>query len=1128
MDRLTRNWWAVAGTAASILALIFAIGLPTLFPVLRAPWLRALLLAVVLIGFACAAGWRVWRARRASQAIAGELTRYDGPLDPGASEARALTARMRDALTRLKTAADGRRDYLYSRPWYAIIGPSGTGKTTALRNSGLRFPFSDAAIGGTGVTRDLDFWFADEAVLIDTAGRYTTQDAGDAADVAGWEQFLKLLRRYRPRQPINGVIVALSTDTLMTSDLAQLDAHAVTIRRRLAELRRMLGISVPLYFLLTKADLLSGFAEFFADLDAQGRRAVLGDTLDLDAPVDQGAVLAAFDRMTAAMWARLPRRLHDEADARRRSLLLGFPAQLAELRGRVARLVEGAFVADPVQPHILRGLYLASGVQQGVALDRVLSAMAEVYDEPQAPPSDRSARAFFLNRLLTDVMFSEAGLVRPDAAARRRARRATAAAYAGVAVVGLAAAAALTGSFAANRDFQDTLATRAQQASAQAQAAGIDLQEVRASDPDLEQALPLLDRLRALPHGFDAGAAAPPLRMRLGLYQAGLADAGRQSYQQGLQRVMLPRILLRLEQVLRADAQSPQQLYEPLKTYLMLGGYGPLDRQAVRAWVIQDWQDASLAGPDREDVRARLARHLDALLVDPDLGQVWAGGRAPLDGGLIASTRAAVQTLSLSDRAYAVLRERAAASGHADWHVADLLASGDAQAFRGGDALLAATIPWFFTRDGYLHGYQQGMAGVQADLDRDLWVLGPDAAKQSIRAQLPEVRAAVAQSYARDYIAAWDGMLAMVQPADYFTSRAALGAFTRDPSPLKVLLQEVRRNTALASGASTAGDAGGMIRDHFRQLDDFAGGGAGGGAAPVDELVKAVRQAAAASAAAGTAGAALTGGAVQGQLATALGELSTAGVVAPPQLQAFVGGAARTGQGAAVHTARITIDAQYGMVVADCLKTIHGRYPFDRGTTADLAAADLQHVFGAGGELDAMVRDHLQPLLDTSRSPWRWRSGDPVAAGLNPDSAAQLERAATIRDLATGGVSLAVVSSGMAGGITAVEFSTGGATHRFEAGATEQAPAIWTPTSLPAAHVVLFAGKREVKRIEMLGPWALFRLLDAARVRNAGPSRLRATFGDGAQTASLDINLPSTTDPFGRGGPFSFHCPGRL
>jgi type VI secretion system protein ImpL len=1123
MERLNRNWLIVAGTAAAILALIVGIGLPTVFPVLRAPWFRGIMLAIVLFGLVAAAGWRGWRARTASRAIASGLT----SVDPGKSEERTLATRMRDALAELQIAAGGRRDYLYSRPWYAIIGPSGAGKTTALRNSGLRFPWSDIAARGTGSTRDLDFWFADEAVLIDTAGRYTIQDSTEPGDAAGWEQFLKLLRRHRPRQPINGVIVALAADELLTIDLAGIDAHAGAIRRRLAELRRTLAISVPVYFLMTKTDLLAGFGEFFADLDAQGRRLVLGDTLDLDQPFDQPAVLAAYDRVSASVWARLPRRLHDETDARRRSLLLAFPGQLSELRGRLARLVEGAFVADQAETHLLRGVYLTSGVQQGVALDRVLSAMAEVYDEPQATPSDRSGRAFFLNRLLTEVVFPEAGLVRSDDRARRRTRLTARAGFASVGIVALCTAVAMTGSFSANRSLQHSILKDAQGAGRQAQEAGIDLEEVRESDPDLEQALPLLDRLRALPRGFDNGTTPPPLRMRLGLYQSGAAAAARETYLRAVQRVMLPRILLRLEQAMRTDAQNPMRLYEPLKSYLMLGGYGPLDRGAVRAWIVADWRDVSLAGPDREDVRARLTRHLDAMLADPDIGQVWESGRAPLDGRMIASVRAAVQTLSLADRAYAVLRERAAASGRRDWSAGALLASGDSQAFHDGGALLASTIPWFFTRDGYVHGFQPGLAIVQAQLGRELWVLGPDAAKQSIRAQLPAARTIVAKDYARDYIAAWDGMLARVRPADYFSDRAALGAFTRDPSPLKVLLQEVRRNTALAPGRGVdVGDAGGLIRDHFRQLADFAGGGAE--PAPVDELVNAVKQAAGASAAAGTAGAALTGGAVQGQLASALGVLSTAGVVAPPQLQGFVGSATRTGQGAAARTARSTIDAQYADVGSDCLRSTRGRYPFDRHSSADMAATDLQRIFGPSGSIDSMVREHLQPLLDTGHSPWRWRGGDPVSVGLNPGSAAQMERAASIRDLITGGAALRVGVAGMGDGVTAVEFSTGGATHRFEAKAVEQAPAIWTPTSLPAAHVVLFAGSKEMRRIEMLGPWALFRLLDAGRVQNAGPARIRVTFGEGAQTASLLITLSSATDPFGRGGPFSFRCPSRL
>ena len=62
-----------------------------------------------------------------------------------------------------------------------IIGPPGSGKTTALINSGLKFPLARGAtpeaVAGVGGTRYCDWWFTEDAVLIDTAGRYTTQDS---------------------------------------------------------------------------------------------------------------------------------------------------------------------------------------------------------------------------------------------------------------------------------------------------------------------------------------------------------------------------------------------------------------------------------------------------------------------------------------------------------------------------------------------------------------------------------------------------------------------------------------------------------------------------------------------------------------------------------------------------------------------------------------------------------------------------------------------------------------------------------------------------------------------------------------------------------------------------------------
>ena len=275
MRRFFSNWYAVTLLTALVLALIVAFALPLFFVFFR-PWgVRIAGVAVIASLWGVWWGVRRWRAKKRADEIARELA---GP-NAAEEEGRALGTRMSEALAKLRAAAGNKRDYLYSRPWYVIIGPPGAGKTTALLHSGLRFPFVEQAVKGVGGTRNLDFWFADEAVLVDTAGRYTTQDSDATIDAAGWTSFLALLKKSRPAQPINGIIVAIGVDLLVGNDCAAIDAHASAVRRRLVELRRTLETAVPVYLIVTKADLLAGFDAYFDDLDIEGRRAVLGATL---------------------------------------------------------------------------------------------------------------------------------------------------------------------------------------------------------------------------------------------------------------------------------------------------------------------------------------------------------------------------------------------------------------------------------------------------------------------------------------------------------------------------------------------------------------------------------------------------------------------------------------------------------------------------------------------------------------------------------------------------------------------------------------------------------------------------------------------------------------------------------
>src|SRR5690606_13437638 len=186
-------------------------------------------------------------------------------------------------LKKLKFKGKGKNKALYELPWYIIVGPPGSGKTTALVNSGLDFPlaeqFGKGSLQGVGGTRNCDWWFTNEAVLIDTAGRYTTQDSHRVVDSSAWEGFLNLLKRNRRGRPINGAIVAISLHDLILHTAEGRIRHAKTIPMRLDELMVTLAIRFPINQLITTSELVSGFSEFYEDLSKQARDEVSGFSL---------------------------------------------------------------------------------------------------------------------------------------------------------------------------------------------------------------------------------------------------------------------------------------------------------------------------------------------------------------------------------------------------------------------------------------------------------------------------------------------------------------------------------------------------------------------------------------------------------------------------------------------------------------------------------------------------------------------------------------------------------------------------------------------------------------------------------------------------------------------------------
>jgi type VI secretion system protein ImpL len=559
---------------------------------------------------------RALRARLRNRKLVDGLTADEAPPDPAETasheELAVLRERFSAAMSMLR-GSEGRRrlggQWVYDLPWYLIIGPPGCGKTTALVSSGLRFPlaeqFGQDAIAGIGGTRNCDWWFTDEAVLLDTAGRYTTQDSYAAVDSAAWRNFLDLLKQYRPRRPLNGVLVALSLSDLMTQSAGEREAHARAVRARVQELYKRFNLRLPIYVLFTKADLVAGFTDYFADLGEEGRRQVWG--VSFPYPEQPGSdALAALpaerDQLIERLDQRLLGRIQDERNPQKRRLVFGFPRQFAALGTAIDAFLDAAFAPSRFEQRpLLRGVYFTSGTQEGTPIDRVLGAIAADFGVSREGPAPfvGTAKSFFVTRLLRDVVFPEAPLAGLDPRLERRRRWLRRGAYAGTGALALLAALAWTSSFSRNhayvRDMGATVAAIEER---------IDAMTPAQRDP--VSLLPLLNELRTLPGGYEERDQGTPWGMGLGLYQGDkLGSQAQLSYRRVLHRALLPQVILRLEEQIRQVSTEPEYLHAALRVYLMLDDcrVSPDDAREVRPdcisrysadevqdWVIADWR----------------------------------------------------------------------------------------------------------------------------------------------------------------------------------------------------------------------------------------------------------------------------------------------------------------------------------------------------------------------------------------------------------------------------------------------------------------------------------------------------------------------------------------------------------
>lgn len=809
-------------------------------------WAGAIFAGALLIGLL------VWwiRRRRAAKAseqlgdmLEAQTAMSNTSLNKNmrAEEVELLRKRMVEAVQKIKTSKLGETSgmaALYELPWYMVIGNPAAGKSTAIANSGLQFPLADKTgkvIHGVGGTRNCDWFFTSDGILLDTAGRYSVHEE----DLDEWFGFLGLLKKHRPKAPINGIIIAASIGELIGNRPEFAITLAKNLRQRVQELTERLEVFAPVYLIFTKADLIAGFTDFFQETNRTERDRVWGATLPY-APSGTGEDAAKlfdkhFDELYDGLREMSLASMALSQDEQKATGLLTFPLEFASIKTPLRAFIMTLFEENPFQfKPVFRGFYFTSALQEGASASTSSERVAERFalQLREAEVSTISSKhGFFLHDLFRKVVFADKALV-----ARFASRAKTRVRYTAFIAATLALAVALTAwswSYVNNKRLTENVQADLDKV--------VRLQDKRL---DLQSRMEALEILQDRIEQLEQYRQDRPLSLSLGLYQGDMLEQKlRAEYFAGIKEVMLKPVAGNLESFLTEVVASGDKLepagrtpqagggapsvatvtaaakdaggikaykdsspanaedaYNALKTYLMLSDKsrvesGHLNDQLARFW--RGWLESNRAAMPREQM-IRSAERLISFFLSQVNDPAWPSVDSKLT--LVDQSRDAlrrvVKGMPARERVYADVKARAS-TRFPSMTVARIVGDQDKDLIAGSYAISGT-----FTRDAWESFIESAFKeAANKELQSEDWVLKTAARDDLTLEGSPEqIQKALVTQYKTEYAKEWSKFVEGVTATELTSFEQAVIAMNKfgDPqnSPISKLVNTVYQQTS--------------------------------------------------------------------------------------------------------------------------------------------------------------------------------------------------------------------------------------------------------------------------------------------------------------------------------------------
>lgn len=1012
----------------------------------------------------------------------------------------------------------GKKLPLQDLPWFILIGPEKSGKTTLLANS--RIPYilqrnlNQAAPESIKASEDCDWWITRHAGIIDVPSKYvfdgidTDMEPGIRHQL--WKFFLALLKQHGGKKNISGIAIALPFPELMKQhDEKALRMLAVALSRRINDMQTTLQKQLPCYLVITKCDQLSGFNEFFTEISDEETRQAWGIMLPRVKKTDDVGDLfsSRFNALIKKLNQQLISRLHQERNPMARPYIKNFPLQVEKLKVFTTNFIK-QMNEGPAHPR-LQGVYLTSSLQVNSEPDTTIAGN-ELNQSEHAlqifKESGSKSRSYFITQFISD------GLL----ATENNFAAATGHSLKLYAVYSASAAAIIAAGFILGSDFRLGI-LKTHHVQAQLSSYQNALQQFHNPEDSMIKTLALLDGLR---QAKDANESKTIFSKIMTYYSDKSQRNAARVYYHALQAFFMPEVRSYLADYLdnpiNKDAES---IYSVLKAYLMLGDAAHYDGAYLHATM------ANIM-PKTFSKSRELLYYLDAALQNYH--------PIALDKDVISGTRKYLLSLRGSQLGYIILKSMNGNTQKSDALLGDNVKTN--ALFTSKHASTA--IPSMFTGKHFVNIFEQEIQISAVEAATGNWILGTDFNLNTNPNYTTEVAQELRTDYVKNYADAWETLLSNIQidtPRDLSQADAIITSMISYDSPLLRILNNIHENTFFepVTTASPKLYSIGLLIDKSnqakRELYELL--------TCLDALHEYLKPVLSAEDPKRAAYQLITERMQHQGALDPISRVRLAADQSPMPVKGWINQLTNDIWHFLLKDGMHYLDTSWSeKVTSHYQNQIANRYPFNNKAVDEVSYQKFVHFFGKPGTIISFYNTYLMPLIDTSKPEWTWKKLGAEELPLAPEGARQIQLAMKIHhaffpnddDILY--VPFALQQQNIGKNIKTVKLNMNNRVIVDKRGKNSNPHVLAWPhdTETRFSSVELTLADNKPVQLQFPGPWGWFRLVNQTYESARSKNEIILNFSRDKTPAQYILSAQGKNNPFIGLNLSQFDLPGHL